>query len=116
MHERYLATAIPLVVLAGFLDRRLLIVGIGISITFALSILAVGINFWKPWGDMEPTSQFFDPVRLLIIVNRIFCSALNLALFLWMTARLRHLLATSPDEDAAQQTENNSTASPRANH
>jgi Gpi18-like mannosyltransferase len=98
MHERYLATAIPFVVLAGFLDRRLLAVGIGFSLTYALNMLAVGVHFWQPWDTISETSPYFEPVRLLFIVNRIFCCLLNVALFIWLTARLRVLLATCPDE------------------
>ncbi len=98
MHERYLATAIPLAVLAGFLDRRLMAVGIGFSLTYALNMLAIGVHFWDPWGDISETSPYFEPVRLLFIVNRVFCSLLNVALFIWLTARLRVLLATRPRE------------------
>jgi hypothetical protein len=98
MHERYLATAIPLAVLACFLDRRLMAVGIGFSLTYALNMLAIGVNFWQPWGDISETSPYFEPVRLLFIVNRVFCSLLNVAFFIWLTARLRVLLATRPGE------------------
>jgi hypothetical protein len=98
MHERYLATAIALVVLAGFLDRRLRVVAWGFSVTYALNMLAVGVYFWKPWGPISETSPYFEPVRLLFIINRLFCSLLNVALFIWLTARLRVLLATRPGE------------------
>jgi hypothetical protein len=60
-------------------------------------MLAVGIDFWKPWGDLSPDSQYFGPVKLLFILNRVFCSALNVALFIWLTVRLHRLLATSPE-------------------
>jgi len=95
MHERYIATAIPLAVLAGFLDRRLMVVAIGFSLTYALNLLAVGVHYWQPW-DLSETSQYFEPVRLLFIVNRVFCSLLNVGLLIWLTARLRNLLATPP--------------------
>ncbi len=81
--------------LAGYLDRRLLVAGIGFSLTYALNMLAVGMDLWKPWGDLSPSSQYFEPVKLLFIVNRVFCSALNVVLFLWLTLRLHRLLATS---------------------
>lgn len=113
MHERYLATAIPLVVLAGFLDRRLMAVGIGFSLTYALNMLAIGIHYWQPW-DMSETSPYFEPVRLLFIVNRVFCSLLNVALFIWLTARLRGLLATSPGQEVSPDPEISSRVLPRA--
>jgi 4-amino-4-deoxy-L-arabinose transferase-like glycosyltransferase len=96
MHERYLATAIPLAVLAAFLDRRLLPVGIGFSLTYALNMLAIGVLCWDPWGAISETSPYYEPVKLLFIVNRVFCSLLNVALLTWLTVRLRHLLATNP--------------------
>jgi len=110
MHERYLATAIPLAVLAGYLDKRVMVIGIGFSITYALNILTVGISFWKPWGILSQASQYFEPIRLLIIVNRLFCSLLNVALFIWLTLRLRGLLATSPPEDMPRSIQSTSAA------
>ena len=100
MHERYIATAIPLAVLAGFLDRRLMAVAIGFSLTYALNLLAVGVHYWQPW-DLSETSQYFEPVRLLFIVNRVFCSLLNVGLLIWLTVRLRDLLATQPDSSSS---------------
>ncbi len=115
MHERYLAMAIPFAVLAGFLDRRLMPVGIGFSITYALNMLVVGVNFWHPWSSViNENSQYFEPIRMVVIFNRVFCSLLNVALFIWLTARLRVLLATRPGENVSSDPEIASPALSRA--
>ncbi len=61
-------------------------------------MLAIGMHYWQPWGEISETSQYFEPVRLLFIINRVFCCFLNVVLFIWLTARLRVLLATRPGE------------------
>ncbi len=96
MHERYFAPAVALALLAGFLDNRLKSAGLGFSLTYAANMLAMGVGYWKPWSYVGDTAPFPEPVRLALILTRVFGSVLNVALFVCFTVKLRTLLATPP--------------------
>jgi Gpi18-like mannosyltransferase len=103
MHERYLAPAVALALLAGFLDRRLIIVGCAVAVTYTMNMIGVLLMTTKPWEAMGIDEAYTEPIRLAFIVNRIFCSVANVLLFGWFTLRLRTLFSTSPAfADAAQ--------------
>jgi Gpi18-like mannosyltransferase len=96
MHERYLAPAVALALLAGFLDRRLIIVGCGVAVTYTLNMIAILLMTTKLWEALTVNEAYKEPVRLAFIVNRIFCSVANVLLFGWFTLRLRTLFSTNP--------------------
>jgi hypothetical protein len=96
MHERYLAPAVALALLAGFLDRRLIIVGCGVAVTYTLNMIGVLLMTTKPWEALNINEAYTEPIRLAFIVNRFFCSVTNVLLFAWFTVRLRTLFSTSP--------------------
>jgi Gpi18-like mannosyltransferase len=96
MHERYMEPAIPLLVLAGCLDRRLRWLALGISLNYGLNLLYV-------------LRQIATPVDSIAVRNagsfaiRVFGSFLNMGLLCWFTIHLPQLLAapapgTSPEK------------------
>jgi len=103
MHERYFAPAVALALLAGFLDNRLKPAGLGFSLTYAANMLAIGLSYWKPWSYVGDTAPFPEPVRLALILTRVFGSVLNLALFGSFTLKLHTLLATEPVTEVSLQ-------------
>src|SRR5262249_55573510 len=84
--------AIAITILAGFLDRRLRIIGCAFAMTYALNMMAVLLPCLLPTGD----EGFSKPVRFAFIVNRIFCSLTNVLLFGWFTLKLPSLFSSAP--------------------
>jgi hypothetical protein len=93
MHERYLAYAIPACILAAMLDRRLRALMWGVSITYALNLLIVLLDFRKPWAVFSPGETMLQSIHVSFCVVRFFCSLLNVGLFVWLTFNLPQLLA-----------------------
>ena len=85
MHERYLAPAVAVCVLAGLLDRRLQLLMWGISATYALNLLAIlAQTCWHPAGSAAELKG----IHLGFCGIRFGCSLLNVGLFLWLARRL----------------------------
>jgi len=93
MHERYISPAIPLLITAACLDRRLRWLAAGFSLTYALNILFV----------LRPMGATADELAIRNASNfalRVFGSLLNLGMVFWCTVRLPDLLrspGTGPD-------------------
>ena len=81
MRERYIAPAIPLLVLAACLDRRLLGVCAGFSLTYTLNLLHVQRHIF---GGPEEMAV----VNASNFALRVFGCLLNIGLFAWFTYRL----------------------------
>jgi hypothetical protein len=95
MHERYLAPAVAVCVLAGLLDRRLRAVMWGISTTYALNLLSILIQSnWHPTGS----ETALKVIHAGFCVIRLFCSLLNVGLFFWMAKHLPELLFSPAHE------------------
>ena len=89
MHERYIAPAVALCILAGMLDRRLRPLLWGVSITYGLNLLAILIHAWLP-SDLTASR---GEIHFSFIIVRFFCSLLNVGLFAWLALRLPGLLS-----------------------
>jgi hypothetical protein len=99
MHERYLAPAVAVCVLAGLLDRRLRGFMWGISTCYAVNLFAVLTQvFWHLQND-----EMGRAIHISYCVVRFFCCVLNVGLFLWLARQLPKLLR--PIEPAKAPTE-----------
>jgi hypothetical protein len=94
MHERYIAPAVALCILAGMLDRRLHPLMWGISITYGLNLLSIIIQTWQPWDLAAPSQTMLQSIHVSFAVVRLFCSLLNIGLFAWLALRLPRLLSS----------------------
>jgi Gpi18-like mannosyltransferase len=92
MHERYLAPAIAITILAGFIDRRLRIVAWAFALTYGLNLVA----FLLKWILASPDEELSKPVHFAFVLSRIFGSLTNVLLFGWFTLKLRSLFSTAP--------------------
>jgi len=107
MHERYIAPAVALCILAGMLDRRLWVLMWGVSITYGLNLLSIIIQVWHPWELANPGQTMLRDVHVSFVVVRIFCSLLNVGMFAWLVLRLPGLLSAvepcvPPDANRSQ--------------
>jgi len=81
MRERYIAPAIPLLVLAACLDRRLLWVCVGFSLTYTLNLLHVQRHIFAGPDEMAVVNASNFALRM-------FGCLVNIGLFVWFTYRL----------------------------
>ena len=89
MRERYIAPAIPLLVLAACLDRRLLWVCVGFSLTYTLDLFYVQRHIFAAAEDVAVVDAGSFALR-------IFGCLLNIGLFAWFTYRLPVLVRPRP--------------------
>jgi Gpi18-like mannosyltransferase len=90
MHERYVAPAIPFIVLAACLDTRLRWLAVGLSAVYTLNLLYV----------LRPSVLPPDELAIRNAGNfalRVCGSLLNVGMFGWFTVRLPALLASGPE-------------------
>jgi Gpi18-like mannosyltransferase len=86
MHERYIAPAIALLVLAGCLDRRLLWLAAGFSLTYTLNLLYVLWQTGTPADGIAVRNACSFAIR-------VFGTLLNVGMVGWLTIYLPELLA-----------------------
>ena len=88
MHERYLAPAVAVAVLAGFLDPRMRGVMWGISVGYAVNLLAVLTQgVWNTQSEI-----LLQAIHTSYCVVRFFCCSLIVGSFLWLAWQLPNLL------------------------
>jgi dolichyl-phosphate-mannose-protein mannosyltransferase len=88
MHERYLAPTVAVVVLAGLLDSRLRGAMWGISVGFAVNMMAILTqNIWQ-----TDDAELIQATHLSYCVVRFFCCLLIVGVFIWLTCQLPKLL------------------------
>ena len=98
MHERYIAPAVALCILAGMLDRRLRPLMWGVSTTYGLNLLMIILQYWHPWDMTAPDDALLQSIHASFCVVRFFCSLLNVVLFFWLVRQLPQLLSgLAPD-------------------
>jgi dolichyl-phosphate-mannose-protein mannosyltransferase len=99
MHERYLAPALAVGILAGFLDPRLRGYMWGLSTCYAVNLLAVlSQSFGPPQGTPTQTHA----MHLSYCVIRLFCCLFYVGLFLWLTYQLPKLLRPVESRSAVE--------------
>lgn len=97
MHERYLAPAIAVSILAGLLDRRMRGFMWGISLSYAVNLFVVlTASSWHVAGDENGRA-----IHATYCIVRLFCSLLTVGLFLWLTWQLPKLLRRVERESAS---------------
>jgi dolichyl-phosphate-mannose-protein mannosyltransferase len=95
MHERYVAPAVALMILAAFLDKRLMFAAVGLGITYTLNLACIYFNFFKPWNASPDPTYYEQAWYLTLVFSRFLCSALNLAILGWLTVNVAKLTSES---------------------
>lgn len=96
MHERYVAPAVALMILAAFLDNRLMFAAVGLGITYTANLACVYFGISEPWKTSLDRSYYEQAFRLTFVYSRFLCSALNLAIFGLLTMKIARLTIESP--------------------
>jgi hypothetical protein len=97
MHERYVAPAVALTILAAFLDNRLMFAAVGLGITYAVNLACVYVYISQSWKASFDPSYYERAFRLTYVFSRFLCSALNLVIFGWLTVKIARLATECPE-------------------
>jgi uncharacterized membrane protein YdjX (TVP38/TMEM64 family) len=96
MHERYLAPAVAVCVLAGLLDRRLRGVMWAFSVGYAVNLMMILMSYCRSsqGGDSSPA------IHASYCVVRFFCCMTILIAFFWLAWQLPKLLKPVDETEA----------------
>ena len=92
MKERYLAYSIPLIVLAGFLDKKMFIFMLVFLFSYAVNLILVMYALWNNYEGYQGAQSFVSHN-----LSRTFCSLLDTITLFWILLKLPQILRNEND-------------------